>query len=304
MKLSVNSRINVYSDLISTTSPKLNDFLYERDLIDLNVTKSKSQVFEISPNSSETIISTVRNTTNSGSWSITQTSGYGLVKITPNFNAGLRTERIGNSLLTGNIISLLRLNATIVQLSSSFNISTNMSVGDSIYLGEGTSLPSEYWDSYIIVAIKNNKEISILSPSLIDGNFQLLEDSSVFVFSSSGVQIDDYIQLEGGISYPNKGVFKISQVTSRFVIYQSPQFLEEIDVQITNVQFSQYSYNFLYLETNQEVIILVDNQSFKVKPPFNDDSCVGILFSTMSFNTLVITNNNQIVANVKIFVAS
>jgi len=306
MKLNISSRVNVYSDLSITSSPRLNDFLYERDLNDLDISKTKSQVFDIPPNSSSSIISTVRNVLNTGTWSIKTDSSYpyGLSKLTSNFISGLRVERLNNTLLESQSFTTSRVNQNIVHLTFVGDIASNLVAGDGIYIGEKTDIPSDFWKTYTIVAIKNNKEVDIISSSLPDSTYTILEDNAVFAFSREGVQSGDFVYINGGASYPNQGVFQIDQVTSRFVFLISAQSITESNITIPVLNFVEYYFKFLYVETSQEILISLDSQSFTVKPLIIDESSVGQFFGTLNFCNIIITNMSSKDSRVKIFAAS
>lgn len=308
MKLNASLLVNVFSDIENTTSPKQNDFLYNRDFNNLSVCNSESLSCSMPPLSRKDLVNSVRTLTPLASFDICISSelGYGNSMLLGSDLSGLKQERIAGNLITINSsFTINRLSPTVVRITFSDNLADTIMINDNVYLGLGTTLDSTYWDSFNIITVKSLKIIDIISTNLPDGQYNITADKGVYIFIQEGVQKGDILDLTSArVSYPNRGLFEIKQVTSRFLLFSNPNAIEEVDIFTEDIVIVKAYYKYVYIETNKKIEVLLNGQAFNVSPPIqNDDTSVGFFFSSTVFKSLSIVNQTPEIAKITVFIS-
>jgi hypothetical protein len=274
--LSVTTKIIAFADSASGSNPRLKWFDWLRDIPGAPVADPKSEGHIIAPGSSKVIFDGVRATTTDGTTAFALTlspldpSRYRFTW-TGGTNPGLRTGR--NLTLNGVAITFTaNINATLTASVPAGPDFTAVQVGDIVFVphtstGDAANVISDINAGYWVVLGKaSSTSITLVRPSGED--FQgatetvtLTANSQFRAYSTSGVQVDDHVDVSAGFGLATRKAYQIVAATDTFfeVISTTPLAAESgILPGATGMLFYTDNKSFVYIEADQECAVRVN----------------------------------------------
>lgn len=247
----------------------------------------------------DSVFSLALNPTSSTLYRMTNTSGTA-----PAF----RTDR-GLTLSGATITVTVNNNATL-KLSTSASNFTSVQVGDTIFIptvltGDAASPFSVLNGGYWVVLARTTTTVTLRRPVNItfEGVAELVvltTNSQVQAFSSTGVQIDDSLEISAGFSTITQKTFVVSSVTPSWVEFVSTESLPletSITPGVSGLTFYSNAKRFVRVECDQEATLRFngDTGSFVRLSPSIPSSPSGVawLESWGNFYSLTIVNRSR-----------
>jgi hypothetical protein len=310
----------VYSDTQPSNKPLLRDIDYQRRLVNIATDSPFSQKVTLQPQSTLTIASTLRSTSQA---STTQFAVTNTVDKTFRFrytgtgtNPVLRTKRtIGSDSTTvftvtktGNVV---RFTFTGTGTAPSF-VSNSVAVGDYLNVESGGPFNVSNEGYFQVVTVTATYIEVINSGGAAEANIALganINSVSPFtIFSAAGVQIGDSVKITStNFNIENRGVFSVSAVTADYFELDNgnPGIPETTTIGSSgDIVFYRDIYSWLYLESDQRVSVRLNGDStnnVEVVPlAAGDSDQPGILLIKSEIYTLTIANLNDVPVTVKV----
>jgi len=305
----LNIYLNAYSDPISTNSPNMQNFKWDKSLNALPVSNPRSDQFTLAPMESRTLFSGVRtllqdNTTQytislvpftSNTYLLTNVGGAA-----PNFRTPRTTGADATTQITvvanGPVFTFSSTSGTPLNL-----ISGGVVVGDYVQIGNLFNMNNQ--GVFQIIALSATS-FSIQNPSgVAEGPITLGSgfSSQISIFSAAGVQINDTLDIFGGFSSVTQGSYQITSVAANSLQFYSTEILP-LEGPITTDMITIYSQvkNFVYMEADQECNISINGNSIATIEPFviNNTTSPGVFMLKSTMFSIIITNNSINTANV------
>lgn len=299
-KLNILTSIFGYEDENPTNNPAKANFRWTTDLQGIEIKEPKSETIKLAPNQSKSLFSGMAtlsddNTTTyditlkpstTNTYIILHNSGTEPEFRTPRNIATDSTTEVTVS-KNGPLITFTATGGTLWDL-------TDLVVGDEVRIGG-------------VFNIQNQGKFKILSKTIdsftVENSAGAAEgpatlgityESQVRIYSSSGVQIGDKLDISQDFSSASFGTFEITDVTSNYIeIYSSKSLPEEISVQTTlSIYTSQKK--FVYIESDKKIIISINGIiSNKIEPiQFGTKQKPGMFLNTSSIYSLEIENKS------------
>jgi hypothetical protein len=319
----INILINLlgYSDPAATTNPLLRDIDYKRQFIGVPTQNSFSQRITIPAASSMTVASTAR------SLSQDATSQYKIDLYENNTfrfswaggtNPILKTKRAVTYSNTtaftltkvGNIITY-----TWTGVGTDPNFAANgVIAGDIFHIEEGGNFNTANSGSFVIVGVADGyvevinedgvEETAIALGAVVDGLWSPLQ-----IFKNDGVQVGDNVSITStAFNVNNRGIYTITNITPEWFELENglpgvPEGPFAIGAAPAIVFYSDI-FKFLYLESDQTVSVRINGDTsdrVQIEPiEAADPTNVGIYLQRGGVWSLVIANNSNTTANVKV----
>ena len=308
--LTVYTTIFAYSDGSETNNPRLQDFSYQRQIPDQPTSKTRSQQYIVSPSETETALNVQRPIISGTSWSINAVADtlYAQASWTGMVNPILRTERTGSTLANADIYSITRQSSSkVVRVDfGSKSVGTGLLVGDEIYFGPGSGLVDSDQGVYSIVG-STSHTVDIIAPSLGDqAGMIIVSASDIYAFSSGPVRVNDFVKVGSAFSFGNRGEFKVTQVTSRFVQFHNSDLIIEGPI-TQDITFYDQLYKTMFLESDQTINVYINGSSTPITiEPYcpGQNGLIGYLLMRSPVFLISIENLGNADAHVTTFFAT
>jgi hypothetical protein len=312
------SSLLIYEDANPTNAPLTRDLDWRRNITSFPVSNPQNQGFQLPPGASQLIFSGTRTTTIDGTTAFTVTinsanSSLYRFTATAGTTPGFRTDR--GLTLTGDTMTITVNN----NVSATFTLAINnwgpVSVGDTLFIpnaltgdppGPFNPTNGGYW--IIIGKGPGGTPQSITVTRLPGQSFSGVSESQTMttnsqldVFSSSGVQIGDTVEISAGFSTVTQQAYTISTITStRFeVLVTSPIPLESgILPGATGMVFYNNAKRFVRVEVDQTAYVQFNGdtgQTVRIVPqvPGNIQTGFGYMEKLGVVFQLTIVNKNS-----------
>jgi len=314
--LNLTTKIVAFSDQVASSNPLQKNVDWTRDIQGIFVSNPKSDGFTVDPGSSLLIFNGLRTTTIDGTTTFAVTlssldqSVYRFT-VTAGTPMGTRTDRA----LTLNGIAVTfaaNINQTAdvtVPALAPFDFSA-VSAGDTVFVPGPTTgdastpfsvLNQGFWQ---VLSVVNSKHLVLarFAGEQFSGTSetQTLTASSQFqAFSSTGVQVGDTVDISAGFSPGTHRTFVVKTVTSQFFeIVSTTPIAQESGIMpgATGLIFYTQGRTFLYIETDQEAAVQVNNdfgQTQRISPIVAADPAqVGVYMKRGAVFALTLVNRS------------
>jgi len=275
--LNVVIKILAFSDPTVNSNPRLRSCDWLRDQSGVQVQDPKSEGHTLQAGEVKTIFSGVRSTSIAGDTAFALTlspldpSRY-RITWTSGTDPVLRTRR--SVACAGVALTLTAYANSTLKMAAGSSIFGAVQVGDEVFVpntntGDSANEFSVVNSGYWVVLAAAASQLTLVRPSGQD--FEGLSesvtpstDSHLFIYSSSGVQAGDSVDITSGFSASSQKTFEVQAVTSSFieVVSTTPLPAESgISPTASGMVFYSSLKTFLYLETDQEVAVRVNGDS-------------------------------------------
>lgn len=311
--LNLTQKIVAYSDKTVSSNPRLRNVDWTRDMPGLAIGAPKSDRIDIQPGQSKLVFDGTRTTT----IGVTTEFDISLSPLDPSryrftwttgTNPSLRSDRAID--LTGIATTfVVNANAT-VNLNSASPAFTGVVVGDSVFVPNTTTgdsanvfsaANSGFWT---VIAVLSTSSLQLARPSGED--FSATAETQtpasadqLQIFSASGVQIGDAVDISSGFSFQD--TFIVAAVTANFFeVISSKVIPTEVGVTpgAAGMVFYTDTKNFLYIEVDQEAAVRLngDSGSFNRLSPREPGSTTmpGVFMKMGPVWSLVIVNRTSV----------
>lgn len=305
-KLNILTSIFGYEDENPTNNPSKSIVRWTTDLQGIEIKEPKSETIKLTPNQSKLLFSGMVSLLDDN----TTTYDIILKPSTTNtymimYNDGTAPEFRQSRNISSDATTEIDVTKNGPLLTFTANSGTiwdlnEVEIGDEVRIGGVFNLQNQ--GKYKILS-KTATSITIESSSGIAEGPVVLGitfASQVQIYSSTGVQVGDKVDLESGFSPVSFGAYEITDVTSEYIeIFSSKVLPEEIAVQTTlNIYTNQKK--FIYIESDKKLNIKINGIiSNKIEPiQFGTKQKPGIFLNTASVYSLEIENKSLDTATV------
>jgi len=299
--------LQAYQNSLSSASPNRNSFKWAREM-EAPINNATSETFQVAPGATQSLFS--------GSISLTQdgTTQYSLapVPFTTTFYqltnvggtaSGFRTLRaIGANATTqvtttinGPLLTYTFTGGTLPNLSS-------VIPGDNVLIGNAFAAQNQGIQQ--IVSVTSNSFSVVNSTGYAQGPITLGSSyaTQLRIFSGTGTQIGDTLQISGGFSPISQNSYLITQVTDFYVQFS---YLGALPTEgpITTEAIAVYSSakSMIYLECDQNTTLLINGADIgpQVTPVFTiGKTFPGLFLLNSVVYSLSVINNSISTANI------
>jgi len=292
------------------SSPQRNDFKWTREYSNASISNALSETFQVPPQTTQLLFSGTRTLTQDGTteYSIApvmfNTSLYQLTNV-GGMASGFRTLRsIGTDATTqvttsinGPILTYTFTGGTLPDLST-------VQAGDNVLIGNLFNQLNQGTTGIWQIISTTSTSISLVNPNgYVQGPITLGSGfaTQLRIFSSTGVQIGDTLNISSGFSPVSQNSYEITQVTDYYVQFSYTGSLPSEGPIMTEVAIYSMAKTTLYLETNQSLELLINGAMSgpSVIPTVSNGIAYPGLFLINSLvYSLSVVNNSINVANV------
>jgi hypothetical protein len=305
-KLNILIALNGYEDENPTNNPAKNNFKWVTDLQGIEIKEPKSETAKLASNQSKLLFSGVSTISDDN------TTAYDITLKPSSSNTYIILYNDGTA-------PEFRTPRTI-----SSDATTEVTVSKNGPLLTFTATGGNLWDTSAIVEgdevriggvfnVQNQGKFKVLSKTstsfTVDSSSGVAEgpivlgvtfSNQVQLYSSSGVQIGDKIDISSDFSSVSYGTYEITDVSSNYVEIFSPKTLpEEIYVQ-TQLNIYTNQKKFVYIESDKKLDIKINGIiSNRIEPvQFGTKQKPGMFLNTGSIYSLEIENKSLDTATV------
>ncbi len=318
--LNVLIHLLAYSDAVSN-DPKLRDLDYARQFIGVETKNSYDRRFSIAPKSSLEVVTLARpltqdattqyqvylyngntfrwvykggtnpNLKNQRTLTYDATTEFDITKtgdvVKYKWNGiGANPDFITNGVTEGDILH--------IEANGNFNI---LNEGDFIIVG----VEADYLE---VINSKGVAETGIAVGGNINGIYLPID-----IYASSGVQVGDQVKIIAPLfNIENQGIFTITGVTSQYFEFNNgnpgiPEGPFSIGAD-NNIIFFPSIYKWCYIESDQKISVRVNadtSDNIEIEPlTLADNSNIGVYLQRGGIWKLVLANNGNNIANIKV----
>jgi hypothetical protein len=305
-KLNILTSIFGYEDENPTNNPSKSIVRWTTDLQGIEIKEPKSETIKLAPNQSKLLFSGMvslldDNTTTYDITSKPSTANTYIIM----HNGGLAPEFRQSRDIASDATTEIDVtkNGPLLTFTASAGTIWDLSqveAGDELRVGGVFNIQNQGKSK---ILSKTATSITIESSSgIAEGPIVLglTFASQIQIYSSTGVQVGDKVDLESGFSSVSFGAYEITDVTSEYIEIFSPKVLpEEIAIQTTlNIYTNQKK--FVYIESDKKLNIKINGIiSNKIEPiQFGTKQKPGIFLNTASVYSLEIENKSLDTATV------
>jgi hypothetical protein len=311
-------KIVAFDDTNQTNAPKLQAVNWNRDTLQgIPVESPANNEYFLSALASKTIFDGTRTLSYDASseFSVTLSSlnsnRYRLTWVGGE-DPVFRTNR-ALSLTGGTITITLQANQTAIVTSSLSLAFSGVQVGDDVFIpgvstGD-TSTFSSLNEGHWVVLDATNTQLTLVREtgtvfSGLTETIGVTDNDQFMVYSSTGVQIDDVIQLVSGFSPALLHSYEILSVTYKYIEFEStsPLSTQTVTPGLGSIIIFEQAKRFIYLETNQEIALTINGRLTPSIIPFlaGDNGKIGPWMTTSIIYSMVITNKSTQEARVRV----
>lgn len=305
-KMNVFVSLTAYADPTSTNSPSLNVFKWARDTSGLTVDNPTSEQLSLAPGETRTLFNGSRSLTQDNTTQYTlalkpANSSIYTLKYVSGAAPGFRAGRISGA-DASTTITVTQNGSTFTFTSTSgtpFSLLSNgVTVGDQVIIGAGFSLINQGTFKILArTATSFTIQNSDGAPEMVSLNSSFADQ--VRIFSSSGVQVGDILNIFGTFSPASQGAYQVTGVQDNLVEFSSTKALPT-ETQTTN-QIAVYTQakRIVYIEADQKSTLVPNSGNGIAIEPIQDVSGKkpGVLMRSAITWSLSITNDSLDMAN-------
>jgi hypothetical protein len=303
-KLNLLFHINGYEDSSNSNEPTLNNFKWHRDYLGLEIDESESKSIALASGESQelfsgsvsisadgtTIYDIALKSGSSSTYKISHKSGTAPLFRTPRTSGADATTEI-----------TVTKNAKILKFESTGGTSLDLIsggavVGDRVRIGDQFNLSNQGEFKVIAVSatgfsVENETGVSE-SNIVLGAGFA----TQINIYSSSGVQIGDKIDIQNNFSLVSQGTYEITDVSHDYLEFHSANSLpEETDISNSPEAFVIYrsAKQLIYIEADAKLNIKINGSTVtNTLEPFeiNGVAKPGVFFSKSTLKSVEIEN--------------
>lgn len=320
--LNFTTKLLAYGDSTVSSNPRLRFVDWTRDISGIAVSDPKTESHHLEPGATLAVFSGVRSTTIDG----TSAFSLGLLAVesastyrithTAGTAPGFRTPR---NIAAGGVQFVFTVNANgTLGVNAAAAIFGAVVAGDHVFIPHTTTgdaaneisvLNAGYW---VVLGVTDTQNITLVRPTgqdfegvgetvtpTINGRFR--------VYSASGVQIGDGMDITSGFSASAQKIFTVSAVTDSFVEFVSSSPLPTqvgIIPGAAGLSFYSESKRLVYVEATQEVVVRIngDSGNYQRTEPFDssDSTKPGFYIRTGPTWSLTLYNRSSVAVDATI----
>lgn len=309
-KMNLLVHLNGYQDLNESNNPSYNNFKWNRDVQGINISEPTSKSMSL-PSGQSTILfsgSVAISADNTTTWNIALKAGttqtYVLSKASGT-SPVFRTARTNGADATTEIT--ITKNATLLTFTSTAGTALNLIVGG-VQVGDEVRIPSQFsplnQGKFKILArtatsftIENDGG-QAEGPIVLGASF-----ADLSIFSATGVQVGDKVDIKAGFSSVSFGTYEITDVSPESIeIYSGTALPTENGVSNSPTAILIYNNakSFVYIESDKSLEIEIDSSTVNKIEPMSVGSSLtpGVFMSSASMKSITITNKSMETATI------
>lgn len=311
-------KIIAFDDTNQTNQPKLQVVNWNRDSLQgIPVEAPANNEYYLSALSSKVIFDGTRTLDYDASTRFTLTlsplnSNRYRLTWTAGENPCFRTNRC-LSLTGGDLVIAVQQNLTAIVTSSLSLAFAGVQVGDDVFIPGASTGDTSVFDTlneghWVVLDASDDQLVLVRETGTVfSGKSETVEIGDVdefMVYSSSGVQVDDVLQLVSGFSASVLHSYELVEVTYKFVEFESTAPLPSQDLYpgVGSIVIYDQAKRFIYLETNQEITLTINGKVTPAIVPFlaGDNGKIGPWMTTSIIYSMSIANNSTQQARVRV----
>ena len=311
-KLNLLVHLNGYQDANASNNPSQNNFKWSRDLQGVNINEPSSRSITLPAGQAATLFSGSVSTLADGTttWNIALKAGTSqtyVISKASGTSPAFRTARAPAADATTQIT--VTKNANLLTLTSTAGTALNLIVGgvvvgDEVRLG---SLFNAVNQGKFKILARTATSLTIENPAgQAEGPITLGAGfaDQLSIFSSSGVQVGDKVDVMAGFSSVSFGTYEVTDVSPDSIeIYSIEALPTESGVSNSPAAILIYrdSKSFVYIESDQKLEIKIDGSATpnSLQPMTAGSTKVpGVFMSSSSMKSLEVTNKSQDTATI------
>lgn len=275
--LNVTLKILAFGDKSINSNPRLRYVDWNRDASGIQVRDPKAESHSIDPGATKIVFDGTRTTTITSAAFDVSLSPLDPSRYRFTWNGGsspgFRSDR--GLTLSGSNITFAGLANQTVTASIDVGSFSTVNPGDTLFIpgtasgdpaGPISPLNGGYWQ---VLAVLSATSLSLARPAGVDftstnETVLLTANSQVQAFSSSGVQVGDWMDISGAFALATRKTFQVVAVTSKFVEVVSTSVLPPetgIVPGSTGMIFYTDTKSFLYIEADQEACVRLNGST-------------------------------------------
>lgn len=304
-KMNLLVHLNGYQDLNAGNNPSYNNFKWNRDIQGIDISEPTSKSMSLPAGQSMTLFSgsVAISADNTTTWDIALKAGttqtYILSKASgtsPAFRSARTTGADATTEIT------ITKNATLLTFTSTAGTALDLIVGG-VQVGDDVRIPSQFSSlnqgKFKILArtatsftIENDAG-QAEGPIVLGASF-----ADLSIFSATGVQVGDKVDIKAGFSSVSFGTYEITDVSPESIeIYSISPLPSESGVSNNPAAILIYNNakSFVYIESDKTLEIDVDGSSLNKIEPMRIGSSLtpGVFMSSASMKSVTITNKSM-----------
>jgi hypothetical protein len=305
-KMNLLVHLNAYQDVNATVNPSQNNWKWQRDIQGISIADPSSKSLSLPSGQSLSLFSGMVATSDdtTTTWNIALKAGtsqtYKISKASGTSPA-FRAARVSGADATTQIS--ITKNATLLTISSTAGTPLNLIVG-SVVVGDevrlGTLFNPLNQGKYKILARTANS-FTIENPSgSVEGSITLGTGfaDQLSIFSATGVQVADKVDIIAGFSSVSFGTYEITDVSPDYIEIHCTSALPS-ESGVVNTTPALLIYNnaksFVYIESDKKLEVKVNNSVTpnSIQPMLVGTSQMpGVFMSSSSMKSITITNTS------------
>jgi hypothetical protein len=307
-KLNLLVSLRAYADSCSSQNPTLNYANWTRNLNGISVSSPISQAYSLAPQQTLSIFNGARTLTQSGSTQysiapkVNTTNTYILTNVAgtaPNF----RTARtVGGDATTQVQVTINGSQSTYTSIGgTAFNlISGGCVVGDTVFINSGIFAAGNQGNFTIISLTATSFTVENGSAVAETQTLGAGYGTQIQIFSSTGVQVGDTLQISSGFSLISQNSFEITAVYPESLEFFSATSLPTESGITTQVAVYFAAKNLVYVESDQNTQVTINGASCGIIAPWTtpNGNLPGQFMLKQSIFSLSLTNNSLNTANI------
>lgn len=303
-KLNLLVHLNGYSDSNNSNDPTLNCFKWHREYLGLDITEPSSRAVNLAVGESLSLFSgsvsisadvtttydLALKTGSSSTYVISHNSGTAPLFRTPKTSGADATTEV---LVTKNakVLKFESTGGTLFDLLSGGAV-----VGDKVRIGDKFNASNR--GEYKIIAVTTNSfsienEVGVVESNIVlDADY----DTQINIYSSSGVQVGDKINIQNNFSLVTLGTYEITDVSHDYIEIHSVNSLpEESGIANDPEAFVIYrsAKQLVYIEADAKLSLKINGSTItNTIEPFSVNGTIkpGIFFSKSLLTSIEIIN--------------
>ncbi len=311
-KLNLLVHLNAYQDINASNNPSQNNFKWQRDVQGISIAEPSSRSLSLNAGESQTLFSgsVATSADATTTWNIALKAGSTQTyKISKNAGTSpaFRTARTSGADATTQVT--VTKNATLLTVTSTAGTALSLIAG-SVAVGDEVRLGS-------LFNVLNQGKFKILARTATSLTFQ--NESGVAegpitlgagfadqlnIFSSSGVQVGDKVDVVANFSSVSFGTFDITDVSPDYIeIYSVLPLPSESAVSNSPSALLIYrdAKSFVYIESSEALQIVINGSATPntLEPmQVGTSRAPGVFMSSSSMKSLTVTNTSPATASI------
>lgn len=277
--LNFTTKILAFGDPQISNNPRLRFVDWTRDVSGVPVNDPKVESHRVDPGATVSIFSGIRTLTVDGttafSLALLGLDGANTYRMT-HTGGSIPGFRLSRGVTASGVALTFTVNANqTVTLNAASAIFGSVVAGDHVFVPHTTTgdsanvisvLNAGYW---VVLGVTDTQNLTLVRPSgqdfeAIGETATPVSNDQLRIYSASGVQIGDSVDITAGFSTSARQTFVISAVTDLFIQFTSPTPLPPqtgITPGAAGVTIFSDAKRMVYIETTQEVVVRVNGDT-------------------------------------------